>query len=658
MISTKAAIEPQSTEALPASARVYVEGTIHPEVRVPMREIELSPTKNFSGELEPNAPIRVYDCSGPWGDPDFEGDSSEGLPALRSSWIEKRGDVASYEGREVQPMDNGYLSGKHAEYASTSERNRLIEFPGLKGNKRKPLRASAGHPVTQLWYARQGIITPEMEFIAIRENMGRAQQTKLAELDTDIVRNELDKQHAGSGQRPGSPYTPSIFGRFPQRIPEQITPEFVRSEVAAGRAIIPANINHPELEPMIIGRNFLVKINANIGNSAVASSIEEEVEKMRWATKWGADTVMDLSTGKNIHATREWILRNSPVPIGTVPIYQALEKVNGKAEDLTWEIFRDTLIEQAEQGVDYFTIHAGVLLRFVPLTAKRMTGIVSRGGSIMAKWCLAHHQENFLYTHWDDICDIMAAYDVSFSIGDGLRPGSVADANDEAQFGELKVQGELTERAWAKGVQVMNEGPGHVPMHMIEENMAKQLEWCHEAPFYTLGPLTTDIAPGYDHITSGIGAAMIGWYGCAMLCYVTPKEHLGLPNKKDVKDGVITYKIAAHAADLAKGHPGAQYRDNALSKARFEFRWEDQFNLGLDPVTAREFHDETLPQEGAKSAHFCSMCGPHFCSMKISEDVRKYAAAQNLSEEEALKKGMEEKSKEFVKQGAEVYTTA
>jgi phosphomethylpyrimidine synthase len=658
MISTKADIEPQSTEALPASSRVYVEGTIHPEVRVPMREIELSPTKNFSGELEPNASIRVYDCSGPWGDPDFEGDSSEGLPALRSSWIKKRGDVASYEGREVQPMDNGYLSGKHAEFASNAERNRLIEFPGLKGNKRKPLRASAGHPVTQLWYARQGIITPEMEFIAIRENMGRAQQTKLAELDTDIVRNELDKQHAGSGQRPGSPYTPSIFGRFPQRIPEQITAEFVRSEVAEGRAIIPANINHPELEPMIIGRNFLVKINANIGNSAVASSIEEEVEKMRWATKWGADTVMDLSTGKNIHATREWILRNSPVPIGTVPIYQALEKVNGKAEDLTWEIFRDTLIEQAEQGVDYFTIHAGVLLRFVPLTAKRMTGIVSRGGSIMAKWCLAHHKENFLYTHWDDICDIMAAYDVSFSIGDGLRPGSVADANDEAQFGELKVQGALTERAWAKGVQVMNEGPGHVPMHMIEENMAKQLEWCHEAPFYTLGPLTTDIAPGYDHITSGIGAAMIGWYGCAMLCYVTPKEHLGLPNKKDVKDGVITYKIAAHAADLAKGHPGAQYRDNALSKARFEFRWEDQFNLGLDPVTAREFHDETLPQEGAKSAHFCSMCGPHFCSMKISEDVRKYAAAQNLSEEEALKKGMEEKSKEFAEQGAELYTKA
>jgi phosphomethylpyrimidine synthase len=656
--SLTASDEPQSTDALPASSRVYVEGAIHTEVRVPMREIALSPTKSFSGELEPNAPVRVYDCSGPWGDPEFDGDSSEGLPALRSSWIEKRGDVASYEGREVQPMDNGYLSGKHAEYASSSERNRLIEFPGLTGSKRKPLRASAGHPVTQLWYARQGIITPEMEFIAIRENMGRAQQTKLSDLSGDIARNELDKQHSGSGQLPSSPYTPSIFSRFPQRIPAEITPEFVRSEVAAGRAIIPANINHPELEPMIIGRNFLVKINANIGNSAVASSIEEEVEKMRWATKWGGDTVMDLSTGKNIHATREWILRNSPVPIGTVPIYQALEKVNGKAEDLTWEIFRDTLIEQAEQGVDYFTIHAGVLLRFVPLTAKRMTGIVSRGGSIMAKWCLAHHQENFLYTHWDDICDIMAAYDVSFSIGDGLRPGSVADANDEAQFGELKVQGELTERAWAKGVQVMNEGPGHVPMHMIEENMAKQLEWCHEAPFYTLGPLTTDIAPGYDHITSGIGAAMIGWYGCAMLCYVTPKEHLGLPNKKDVKDGVITYKIAAHAADLAKGHPGAQYRDNALSKARFEFRWEDQFNLGLDPITAREFHDETLPQEGAKSAHFCSMCGPHFCSMKISEDVRRYAAEKGLAEEEALKAGMAEKSKEFAHKGAELYAKA
>ena len=669
--------ELSSTDALPASSRVYIEGDLHPEIRVPMREITLSPTKNFSGELEPNTPVRVYDCSGPWGDPDFDGDVTEGLPALRKNWIEKRGDTAPYAGREVQPMDNGYLSGKHAEYASQSERNRLIEFPGMTGSQKQPLRASADHPVTQLWYARQGIITPEMEFIAIRENMGRRNigdgrskmeddrseigdgSLKIGDLSGDIVRDDLNKQHIGSAQLPTSnPYLPTVFRQFPQRIPAEITPEFVRSEVAAGRAIIPANINHPELEPMIIGRNFLVKINANIGNSAVASSIEEEVEKMRWATKWGADTVMDLSTGKNIHATREWILRNSPVPIGTVPIYQALEKVNGKAEDLTWEIFRDTLIEQAEQGVDYFTIHAGVLLRFVPLTAKRMTGIVSRGGSIMAKWCLAHHQENFLYTHWDDICDIMAAYDVSFSIGDGLRPGSVADANDEAQFGELKVQGELTTRAWAKGVQVMNEGPGHVPMHMIEENMAKQLEWCHEAPFYTLGPLTTDIAPGYDHITSGIGAAMIGWYGCAMLCYVTPKEHLGLPNKKDVKDGVITYKIAAHAADLAKGHPGAQYRDNALSKARFEFRWEDQFNLSLDPITAREFHDETLPQEGAKSAHFCSMCGPHFCSMKISEDVRKYAAEQGLAENEALTAGLEQKSREFTEAGAEIYTKA
>ncbi len=579
---------------------------------------------------------------------------TKACPTPRAKWIADRKDVAAYDGREVQPQDNGYLSGKHAEYASKAERNRLVEFPGLKGQRRRPLRASAGHPVTQLWYARQGIITPEMEYIAIRENLGRA---KIAELSQDIRRADLDKQHAGSAQLQNE-YTPGIFRRFPQRIPAQITPEFVRDEVAAGRAIIPANINHPELEPMIIGRNFLVKINANIGNSAVASSIEEEVEKMRWATKWGADTVMDLSTGKNIHATREWILRNSPVPIGTVPIYQALEKVNGKAEDLTWELFRDTLIEQAEQGVDYFTIHAGVLLRFVPLTAARMTGIVSRGGSIMAKWCLAHHQENFLYTHWDDICDIMAAYDVSFSIGDGLRPGSIADANDRAQFGELETQGELTRRAWAKGVQVMNEGPGHVPMHLIEENMAKQLEWCGEAPFYTLGPLTTDIAPGYDHITSGIGAAMIGWYGCAMLCYVTPKEHLGLPNKQDVKEGVITYKLAAHAADLAKGHPGAQYRDNALSKARFEFRWEDQFNLGLDPERAREFHDETLPQEGAKTAHFCSMCGPHFCSMKITEDVRKYAAEQAISEEEALKKGMEEKSKEFVEKGAEVYAKA
>jgi phosphomethylpyrimidine synthase len=664
MIATKDSIEPHSTDQLPASTRVYVQGELFPEVQVPFREIALSPTKTFSGELEANEPVRVYDCSGPWGDPDFTGTSEEGLPALRAKWIADRQDVAEYDGRAVKPQDNGYLSGKHAEYASKAERNRLVEFPGLRGQRRRPLRASAGHPVTQLWYARQGIITPEMEFIAIRENMRNAERgMRIAELSEDILRNDLHKQHAGSAQdsafrTPNSAFTPEVFRRFPQRIPAQITPEFVRSEVAAGRAIIPANINHPELEPMIIGRNFLVKINANIGNSAVASSIEEEVEKMRWATKWGADTVMDLSTGKNIHATREWILRNSPVPIGTVPIYQALEKVNGKAEDLTWELFRDTLIEQAEQGVDYFTIHAGVLLRYVPLTASRMTGIVSRGGSIMAKWCLAHHQENFLYTHWDDICDIMAAYDVSFSIGDGLRPGSIADANDRAQFGELEVQGKLTRHAWAKGVQVMNEGPGHVPMHLIEENMAKQLEWCGEAPFYTLGPLTTDIAPGYDHITSGIGAAMIGWYGCAMLCYVTPKEHLGLPNKQDVKEGVITYKLAAHAADLAKGHPGAQYRDNALSKARFEFRWEDQFNLGLDPERAREFHDETLPQEGAKTAHFCSMCGPHFCSMKITEDVRKYAAKQAISEEEALKKGMEEKSKEFVEKGAEVYAKA
>ncbi len=652
MIASKESFEPHSSEQLPASKKIYIEGTLHKDIRVPMREIEVSDTKSYTGAIEKNAPVRVYDCSGPWGDPAFTGTSEEGLPALRRDWILKRGDVEEYDGREVKPQDNGYLSGKHAEFASVAEKNRLVEFPGLTSQRRRPLRAKAGKVVTQLAYARAGIITPEMEFIAIRENMGRA---KIADMAKDIVRTDLNKQHAGSSQLVNSEFTPSVFRKFPQRIPAEITPEFVRSEVAAGRAIIPVNINHPENEPMIIGRNFLVKINANIGNSAVASSIEEEVEKMRWATKWGADTVMDLSTGKNIHATREWILRNSPVPIGTVPIYQALEKVNGRAEDLTWELFRDTLIEQAEQGVDYFTIHAGVLLRFVPMTASRMTGIVSRGGSIMAKWCLAHHQENFLYTHWDDICDIMAAYDVSFSIGDGLRPGSIADANDKAQFGELETQGELTRRAWAKGVQVMNEGPGHVPIHMIEENMVKQLEWCGEAPFYTLGPLTTDIAPGYDHITSGIGAAMIGWYGCAMLCYVTPKEHLGLPNKKDVKDGVIAYKIAAHAADLAKGHPGAQYRDNAISKARFEFRWEDQFNLALDPVTAREFHDETLPQDGAKTAHFCSMCGPHFCSMKITEDVRKYAAEQGIAEEEALKKGMEEKSKEFADKGNELY---
>jgi phosphomethylpyrimidine synthase len=658
MIAPKDSI-PDSSTPLPNSTRVYVGGSIHPSVRVPMREISLAPTKTFSGELEANEPVRVYDTSGPWGDPSFHGDVEKGLPAMRREWILQRGDVEEYDGREIKPQDNGYLSASHAQIAS-ERRGGLSPLAAPENAKRRPLRAKSGQVVTQLQYARAGIITPEMEFIAIRENMRAA---RLADYANDIARNDLDKQHLGSAQSDegkgrGPGFVPTVFRMFPQRIPKEITPEFVRSEVAAGRAIIPSNINHPELEPMIIGRNFLVKINANIGNSAVASSIEEEVEKMRWATKWGADTVMDLSTGKNIHATREWILRNSPVPIGTVPIYQALEKVNGKAEDLTWELFRDTLIEQAEQGVDYFTIHAGVLLRFIPLTARRMTGIVSRGGSIMAKWCLAHHKENFLYTHWDDICDIMAAYDVSFSIGDGLRPGSIADANDQAQFGELKVQGELTERAWAKGVQVMNEGPGHVPMHMIEENMAKQLEWCHEAPFYTLGPLTTDIAPGYDHITSGIGAAMIGWYGCAMLCYVTPKEHLGLPNKQDVKEGVITYKLAAHAADLAKGHPGAQYRDNALSKARFEFRWEDQFNLGLDPERAREFHDETLPQEGAKSAHFCSMCGPHFCSMKITEDVRKYAATQGISEEEALEQGMAEKSAEFAEKGAELYQKA
>jgi len=654
MIAPKDAIEPHSSDQLPNSTRVYVGGTLHPTVKVPFREISLAPTRSMSGDLTQNEPVRVYDCSGPWGDPAFEGDVEQGLPSPRAEWIRARGDVSEYDGRAVLPGDNGYLSTSHAQQAS-ERRGGLSPLSQPANAKRRPLRASDGHPVTQYWYAKQGIITPEMEYIAIRENMGRA---RILDQTGDLVRNDLDKQHLGSSQNPTGEYTPGIFRRFPQRIPAEITPEFVRSEVAAGRAIIPANINHPELEPMIIGRNFLVKINANIGNSAVASSIDEEVEKMRWATKWGADTVMDLSTGRNIHATREWILRNSPVPIGTVPIYQALEKVNGKAEDLTWELYRDTLIEQAEQGVDYFTIHAGVLLRFIPLTAKRMTGIVSRGGSIMAKWCLSHHKENFLYTHWDDICDICAAYDVSFSIGDGLRPGSIADANDEPQFGELKVQGELTERAWAKGVQVMNEGPGHVPMHMIEENMAKQLEWCHEAPFYTLGPLTTDIAPGYDHITSGIGAAMIGWYGCAMLCYVTPKEHLGLPNKKDVKDGVITYKLAAHAADLAKGHPGAQYRDNALSKARFEFRWEDQFNLGLDPETAREYHDETLPQEGAKTAHFCSMCGPHFCSMKITEDVRKYAAEQGLAEEEALKAGLAEKAAEFNESGAELYAKA
>jgi phosphomethylpyrimidine synthase len=652
MIAPPDSLEPPRREPRPGSRRIYVAGTIHPDVRVPMREIALTPTQLLDGRVAANEPVRVYDCSGPWGDPEFFGDVARGLPPLRRPWILARGAVEEYDGRPQEwtaPRDpaNSPFAIRHS------------EFP----IPRRPLRARPGKTVTQLACARAGLITPEMEFIALRENMRVAQAARIGDLSHDNARNDLLKQHAGSSQISNlkaqvSDCVPSVFRRFPQRLPPEITPEFVRSEVAAGRAIIPANINHPELEPMIIGRNFLVKINANIGNSAIASSIEEEVEKMRWATQWGADTVMDLSTGRNIHATREWILRNAPVPIGTVPIYQALEHVGGRAEDLTWELFRDTLIEQAEQGVDYFTIHAGVLLRFIPLTAHRMTGIVSRGGSILAKWCLAHHQENFTYTHWDEICEIMAAYDVSFSIGDGLRPGSIADANDEAQFAELKVQGELTERAWQHDVQVMNEGPGHVPLHLIEENMLKQLEWCHEAPFYTLGPLTTDIAPGYDHFTSGIGAAMIGWYGCAMLCYVTPKEHLGLPNKKDVKDGVIAYKIAAHAADLAKGHPGAQYRDNALSKARFEFRWEDQFNLSLDPVTAREFHDETLPQEGAKTAHFCSMCGPHFCSMKITEDVRQYAAEQGIAEAEALKKGMEEKSREFVEQGAEVYAKA
>jgi len=643
------------------SRKIYVAGKLHSDLRVPFREISLAPTKSMNGHVGVNEPVRVYDTSGPWGDPDFHGDATQGLAPLRAKWVRERGDVEEIDGRKVQPIDDGYLSEKHAAIAaqrSTPNAQRPT-FNGQKGNRqtksniehqtsnfaaRKPLRARAGCAVTQLAYARRGIITPEMEFIAVRENLGREILGSAGASPNGSVeaRNDLAFAHRGES--------------FGANIPDEITPEYVRAEVARGRAIIPANINHPESEPMIIGRNFLVKINANIGNSAVASSTDEEVEKMRWATKWGADTVMDLSTGKNIHATREWIIRNSPVPIGTVPIYQALEKVGGRAEELTWEIYRDTLIEQAEQGVDYFTVHAGVLLRYIPLTAHRATGIVSRGGSIMAKWCLAHHQESFLYTHWDDICEIMAAYDVSFSIGDGLRPGSIADANDEAQFAELYTQGELTQRAWARHVQVMNEGPGHIPMHMIKENMEKQLEWCDEAPFYTLGPLTTDIAPGYDHITSAIGAAMIGWYGTAMLCYVTPKEHLGLPNKKDVKDGVIAYKIAAHAADLAKGHPGAQYRDNAISKARFEFRWEDQFNLSLDPETAREFHDETLPQEGAKTAHFCSMCGPHFCSMKITEDVRKYAAEQNLSEDDALKAGMEQKSREFTEAGSELYS--
>jgi len=626
---------------LPNSRRIYIDGK-QPGVRVPFREISQNQTRNFDNSLEDNPPVRVYDTSGPWGDPSAHCDVREGLPSLRRHWILSRGDVEEYQGRELQPIDDGYLTFDAANQARQKQKavagsHRLEDFPALL---RTPLRAKPGSCVTQMHYARRGIITPEMEFIAIRENLGW-ERGRLARSGEEETRDSL--LHGES---------------FGAAIPEYVTPESVREEVARGRAIIPANINHPESEPMIIGRNFLVKINANIGNSAVLSSIDDEVEKMRWSIKCGSDTVMDLSTGKNIHATREWIIRNSPVPIGTVPIYQALEKVGGKAEDLTWEIFRDTLIEQAEQGVDYFTIHAGVRLPYIPLTAKRTTGIVSRGGSIMAKWCLAHHQESFLYTRFREICEIMAAYDVSFSLGDGLRPGSIADANDEAQFAELETLGELTKIAWENDCQVMIEGPGHVPMHLIKENMDKQLETCQEAPFYTLGPLTTDIAPGYDHITSAIGAAMIGWYGTAMLCYVTPKEHLGLPNKKDVKDGVIAYKIAAHAADLAKGHPGSQYRDNALSKARFEFRWEDQFNLSLDPEVAREYHDETLPQEGAKLAHFCSMCGPHFCSMKITQDVREYAATHGIKEDEALSRGMEEKSREFVEKGAEVYSKA
>ena len=622
---------------LPNSKRVYVNGKLFQDVKVPFRQISTSPTRQHDGTLEENGTINVYDTSGEWGNDDSKTDATKGLPAIRLKWIKERNDCEEYEGRPIKPIDNGYTSEEDLAKAVNNTKSKLESYPGLR---RKPLKASNGGAVSQIYYAKKGIITPEMEYIAIRENLGREAAINYA-LNDDLKRNGLDWQHKGES--------------FGANLPNYITPEFVRDEVARGRAIIPANINHPESEPMIIGRNFLVKINANIGNSAISSSIDEEVEKLRWAIKWGTDTVMDLSTGKNIHETREWIIRNSPVPIGTVPIYQALEKVNGKAEDLTWEIFRDTLIEQAEQGVDYFTIHAGVLLRYIPWTANRACGIVSRGGSIMAKWCLAHHTESFLYTNFKEICEIMRAYDVSFSLGDGLRPGSIADANDRAQFAELDTLGELTNIAWENDCQVMIEGPGHVPMHMIKENMDRQLEVCKEAPFYTLGPLTTDIAPGYDHITSAIGAAMIGWYGTAMLCYVTPKEHLGLPNKKDVKDGVITYKLAAHAADLAKGHPGAQIRDNMLSKARFEFRWEDQFNLSLDPQTAREFHDETLPAEGAKLAHFCSMCGPNFCSMKITEDVRKYARELGVNEEEALKKGMEEKSRQFVESGAEVY---
>lgn len=616
-LSESAQVDQQSIQPFPRSQKIYVQGS-RPDIRVPMREISLDVTPtDFGGEI--NAPVTVYDTSGPYTDPSVTIDVRKGLADVRSAWIEDRGDTEKLPG----------LSSEFGQRRLNDAELSAMRFAHV----RNPRRAKAGHNVSQMHYAKKGIITPEMEYVAIRENM------KLAEAREAGL---LGEQHAGQS--------------FGAAIPKEITPEFVRSEVARGRAIIPANINHTELEPMIIGRNFLVKINGNIGNSALGSSIEEEVAKLTWGIRWGSDTVMDLSTGKHIHETREWIIRNSPVPIGTVPIYQALEKVNGIAEDLTWELFRDTLIEQAEQGVDYFTIHAGVLLRYVPLTAKRVTGIVSRGGSIMAKWCLAHHQENFLYTHFEEICEIMKAYDVSFSLGDGLRPGSIADANDAAQFGELETLGELTKIAWKHDVQCMIEGPGHVPMHMIKENMDKQLECCDEAPFYTLGPLTTDIAPGYDHITSGIGAAMIGWFGCAMLCYVTPKEHLGLPNKDDVKTGIITYKIAAHAADLAKGHPGAQIRDNALSKARFEFRWEDQFNLGLDPDTARAFHDETLPKESAKVAHFCSMCGPKFCSMKITQEVREYAAEHGLTDEQkAIEAGFAEQSSRFKDEGSVIY---
>ena len=628
-IAAKAQVDEAAIAPLPNSRKIHVQGS-RPDIRVPMREISQSDTPASFG-AEPNPPVFVYDCSGPYSDPSATIDIRSGLPALRQAWIDERGDT--------ELLDD--LSSEFGRLRAADRKLDELRFPGLH---RKPRRAKAGANVTQMHYARRGIVTPEMEYIAIRENLRR----------TEYV--ESLKQAGPTGQKMAAVLSRRHPGQsFGASIPPEITPEFVRDEVARGRAIIPANINHPETEPMIIGRNFLVKINANIGNSALGSSISEEVDKMTWAIRWGGDTVMDLSTGKNIHETREWIIRNSPVPIGTVPIYQALEKVDGKAEELTWEIFRDTLIEQAEQGVDYFTIHAGVRLAYVPMTANRLTGIVSRGGSIMAKWCLAHHKESFLYTHFEEICEIMKAYDVSFSLGDGLRPGSIYDANDEAQLAELKTLGELTDIAWKHDVQVMIEGPGHVPMQLIKENMDLQLEWCKEAPFYTLGPLTTDIAPGYDHITSGIGAAQIGWYGTAMLCYVTPKEHLGLPDKDDVKEGIITYKLAAHAADLAKGHPGAQIRDNALSKARFEFRWEDQFNLGLDPDKAREFHDETLPKDSAKVAHFCSMCGPHFCSMKITQDVRDYAAKQGVDEAEALKKGMEEKAIEFVRSGAEVY---